>query len=683
MNKSTIALKYLNSLPLSVVATDDKDASKNLAASLSVEMMRLGYVPSKLLFEFLENSPVDELTALYNEAIPALQKMKGADVKYKPMYPNFPQQVMEASDVELFVNAILHYWTAGRWQPEYETLPRELLSEDVTFVEIDPTFEEDFKSIFTTLLSSKESISATDKTVVAWFLDNYDNLPYPAEIPFKENMACVAGYQLVAGKDITPLIKTTTDVLRVMVGMSNGDVSLAENTKFRSQKRRIRRAIVEQLERVASEEDFNRHRGQWVRALHSLHIGDYSKRLYKIAKKLRENEKIETFNGSVQAYIDKKDVKGAVSLLKTRPSEFARRLDHLLRLTRSKMSVIDPFLDVVDRVPTRVLMQLMGNLKVRSEQRDHRVVFPKGQTQKAVVLDADVPALSKAVVTKLLQGIMNALVIRFGTLDKLGKVYIDESLRSCPIPTQQRSASEGLFQVGRGTRLPIGDKGTLRFFIYWVGDDIDLSATLHDENFNMIEQISYTHLRSHKYQSAHSGDITYAPKGASEFIDITIDPAVKYGARYVVMNVFVYNGPNFGEHKKCYAGWMTREKVQSGEVYEPKTVQQKVDLTAQSRNAIPVVFDLVERKAIWTDLSTKGRYHMWGNNTHSNQATIEQTLRAMVSLDNKVTLYELFTMHAHARGTIVDNRDEADVIFAIDEGITPYDIATINSEYLV
>lgn len=128
---------------------------------------------------------------------------------------------------------------------------------------------------------------------------------------------------------------------------------------------------------------------------------------------------------------------------------------------------------------------------------------------------------------------------------------------------------------------------------------------------------------------------------------------------------------------------MTREKVQSGEIYEPKTVQQKVDLTAQSRNAIPVVFDLVEKKAIWTDLAIKGRYHMWGNNIHSNRATTEQTLRAMVTLDNKVTLYELFAMHAHARGTIVDNREEADVVFSIDEGITPYDIATINGEYLV
>ena len=29
------------------------------------------------------------------------------------MYPNFPKQVMEASDLELYLNAITHYWMAA------------------------------------------------------------------------------------------------------------------------------------------------------------------------------------------------------------------------------------------------------------------------------------------------------------------------------------------------------------------------------------------------------------------------------------------------------------------------------------------------------------------------------------------------------------------------------------------
>lgn len=40
------------------------------------------------------------------------------------MCPNFPQQVAEASDSELFVNAIIHYTSMGSWLPEYEKAPR-------------------------------------------------------------------------------------------------------------------------------------------------------------------------------------------------------------------------------------------------------------------------------------------------------------------------------------------------------------------------------------------------------------------------------------------------------------------------------------------------------------------------------------------------------------------------------
>ena len=61
---------------------------------------------------------------------------------------------------------------------------------------------------------------------------------------------------------------------------------------------------------------------------------------------------------------------------------------------------------------------------------------------------------------------------RFLSLDNLGKVYLDDRLIECPIPSQQRSASTD-FRAARGTRIPFGkEKDTLRFFTYWVGNDI-------------------------------------------------------------------------------------------------------------------------------------------------------------------------------------------------------------------
>ena len=158
------------------------------------------------------------------------------------------------------------------------------------------------------------------------------------------------------------------------------------------------------------------------------------------------------------------------------------------------------------------------------------------------------------------------------------------------------------------------------------------------------------------------------------------------------MNVFVFRGPNFSEHEDCFAGWMMRSKPKSNEIFDPKTVEQKIDIRSASKNVMPVVFDLVERKAIWADLSAaRGSFgssygHFgrrdYGNSVESNKASIEQTMSAIIEAKSKLSLFELFHLHAEARGQLVDNRAEAETVFSLREGITPFNINEIASDFL-
>jgi hypothetical protein len=309
--------------------------------------------------------------------------------------------------------------------------------------------------------------------------------------------------------------------------------------------------------------------------------------------------------------------------------------------------------------------------------------MPKGSLQKAVMVHSHLDAINASILRELKAGIRKSLVARLKTLEPLGKVWISPDLIDCPLPSQQRSASSGLHNMARGTRLPISTpedmKDTLRLFVYWKGKDIDLSATFHDEVGTLIEYVSYTNLKSDRYKAYHSGDITDARNGASEFIDINMSVAAK-SARYLVMNVMVFDGPSFVEHETCFVGWMTRSDANSNEIYEPATVQQKIDLTQDSRNALPVVFDLHERKVVWADLPS-GRFGQH-NNVESNRVSIEQKLNAVLNVTNKLSLYELFELHANARGELVENREEADTVFSLDEGVTPFDVNTINAEFM-
>ena len=77
----------------------------------------LGYTFSKELFETLQTLNRDDLQKFYLELVPVLKKLVGTDVVYKPMYPNFPESVMEADYIDLFINAIVHYWSDGTLYP--------------------------------------------------------------------------------------------------------------------------------------------------------------------------------------------------------------------------------------------------------------------------------------------------------------------------------------------------------------------------------------------------------------------------------------------------------------------------------------------------------------------------------------------------------------------------------------
>lgn len=688
MNKQKIALRYANSVfTPQASATDFSNGM--LVASINAELMRNGFILSQEASTELAKFSDVHLTDMYNTVLTEVRAMVGADVDYQPMYPNFPEQVMNASLLQLFMNAVIHYWSSGIWKPEYNKLPREIHLEKTEFKELGLIFDSGLKDVFTSILSSNDSISDVDRGAIKFFINNVEDLTYPT-IPFKENMCYVAGLLVSKGLNISMVPKTATDVLRIATAMSGGDISLAENTKFKSFPRAQRRMLVSSLENVTNIDDLMRHRSKWVRLFHSLHINELtnSLSLIEMVEQVRGGERAVTFNSIVEGCLKNADVTGVVTQLKTHPGDFARRISHVLGLkVKGRAHVVTEFLSVADQVSTRVLLQLLGSLKVRGGSGvDKRVVFPKGSIAKAQIISTPLPKLGARIVKSLQEGINSILVSRFSNLDSLGKVYIDPELQGCPLPAAQRSASEGLIQVARGTRMPFGDdKNTLRFFIYWVGQDIDLSATLHDENFKDIGNVSYTNLKNDKYKSYHSGDITRAPNGACEFIDVTIDGAIKAGARYVVMNVLVYSGPNFSEHEKCYAGWMTRSKPQSNEVFDSRTIEQKIDLRSECKNAMVVVFDLVDRKAIWTDLvSPKGRSGFGGNNVESNRASIEEKLEAIISLNNKVNLEELFLLHAEARATeIVEDPSNADTVFSMNKGITPQSITTINADYLV
>ncbi len=655
----------------------------------------LGYTFSVALMDRLRTLPPEGFTAFYREVEGLLRQMLGAHVRHRPMYPNFPRQVMEASDARLYISAIVHYLTL--WVPSAPAAERPPLLDRVDLRVIDLGADEQFDQLMCALISGRSSMSATDQADIQWALTHHENLGsiLPESIPNKEKAAFVSAVLLRAGHAASfPYIKTATDVLRLAVALCGGDVSLAANTKFRRLRRAERRALLELLERCGNlPEEMLRYKEPWKRLGEALHPGEYRGRFPRAASAfdfVRGDEPLVTWGSRVEKALVQHDWEAAISLLAEHPGYFARRLDHLLRNVGQAGAVLGRFSEVIDQVSTPVLLQVMAHFARRHQAGSLRTFFPKGEVAKVFAAPNCLPPLDPQVRQEVVGVVRGALLQRFAKLPALGKVYVDERLRTYMLPFAQRSASKSLRSIPRGSRLPIPEGSTIRFFLWWKEGlvngtptgrvDVDLSAVVYDSDWKYKTHISYTNLRADRYKAYHSGDIVTAPDGACEFIDLDLHSVRKRDGRYVVMSLQSYTAQPYCNLPECFAGWMMREDPNSGEIFEPATVQDKIDITADTRICIPVILDLQEREVLWTDLALR-KHPRYVNKVEANQTGMVLMGRALTTLV-KPTLYDLFLLHGLSRGELVSDAEQADTVFAVDRGVTPFDMERILAEFM-
>lgn len=691
------------------VAAGEKN--KQIVATMNKNIEVFGYTMSEALFDKLVHMKAKNREVVYDALVNGLKELTGADKVYNPMYPNFPESVMEKDDFELYFNAIVHYWSFGTLLPYEEKKEKAPLFNTAKVKVLDAGSFDDLNDIFNNLCASKTSLSKSDVDDMIFIL-NSAKVTLPDEIPFKENAACVCRLFVDTGVDTDgslckKYVKTATDVLRLVTAMSDGDVSLAENTKFRNLKRSERRIIMNLLAGCGNAaEDMSRYAGKWTRVGEKLHPGEFAKneRYTKVVRAfdvIRNDGKIQSFAGKVDAAVVSKDVNTVVSLLKKRPGEFARRIDFLLCTfdkDTDRKTVIMGFASVAKDVSSTVLLQVREHFINKLDGNDDmRVFFPKGNLARSYYIKNDKKETIPEDAMKMVIAVCeNALVNIYGNREFLGKVYIDEALKDYTVPFSLRSAGKTMISVSRGSRIAIDDSAKIiRPFIWWTNTkdniiDVDLSVAVFADDWNCLEHVSYNNLESDRFGICHSGDIinggSVDGEGAAEFIDLDIDKALSAGARYAVFNVYNFSNENFSKMEHAAFGFMTRNDMKSGEIFEPSTVKQRMDLASATTTCIPVIFDLKERVFVWCDMALTAdhvRAGYGGINVESNLPSVVVTCKSMVDV-KKPNLYDLFIFNAKARGVITDNPDEADIRFGLDDScdVKPSDIDVIVGKYL-
>ena len=654
----------------------------------------LGYRLSTPAREVLIHA--EQAWALVNAAARLTSGSPAAD--YRPFYPDFPIQVRTASEATLLVNAALHYLgdvVGVRILPDYRPSPREPLpGDDSSLTELGLATAQNLERIVADLVAQATPFSAQDRADLTAL--RYFGPEAAPHVVVKENLAVLT--VTFPDLDFSASYRTVTDVLRLAVAMAGGDVSLAEPCRFPSFSRAQRRRLLGLLDAVGqvqdsrdSAEEMARRCERWKRLARHLRPGDYARRFPRAAALLHQvasGDAEAGFTSRLEEALARRDVEGALRLLTTRPGVFARRLNHLLRLCvdeAARERVVAEFARVAPKVSLPVLVRLWEYFSSPGpDALPWRVVAIKAATGTKTTL---IPSTRRPGPTDA--AVVRAVEEALRQRKRLGRIAVDQGMyEGYTAPVGLRSASPGMRTAGRGTRLPLPEGETIRFFLHWrdlpeappkaLGPagpaaaedrdtrvDLDLSAFFVSEDFTRTEQIAYYNLRS--TAAVHSGDLTSAPDGAAEFIDITLAEALRQEWRYVVMTVHSFSHHPLSEVPECWAGAMARgADPQSGEVFEASTVMQRLDLVSPTFNATPFVIDLAERRLIWWDLPVGVGEHQVANLDRSSNRVLAHLLDLLEG--RRMPLAHLLGLLAD---DVVEDPDEAELVFG-EGGILPW-----------
>lgn len=636
-------------MPPVAAKEQEKAVEKRYVCSANMKLAQYGYTMSSDLFQECMKSTYENFMDFFNELFYIVSEDSRAISQTKPIWPNFPEDAMQADMVDLYIVNILHYLTAGEWSPEFdphkvcedlalnENLP---LMKQIPLCDSEEIYRYAIQCITGSTPLSKDTASVIFDTLMG---DNDFTTELMAqmkdkEIKTKENLALYVAkiFDRADYKDQMCMknFRSSTDVLRLAAALSGQDVSLAKSPRFRSFTRRERRELLEILENVEKNEGFALRPEQFKRLGEKLHPGEYAKAFPKdkdIFDKVRNGVAIETYNSKLQMLMKAPiNIEKLSEHLMLRPGVFARYLDFALRECDSEaamMNVLFDFTSVCRNVNPRVLVQLINHF--RNRNNSVQLATGKGDGASSFSAERDVKEIPPEMCARVSRDVLNQLwqILRSKDSENLS-VYIDPDCHCNKLifPDNPRQVTSAMHATACGSRasIPAGNN-VIRAFLYWKGKelsryegiDLDLSVLFWGNKANATPEgkdaISYYNPAIKSIDGIHSGDVRSSGNdGALEYVDFNIAKALKNGYRYAAILVNSYSGHPFAQMDAAFCGVMLRDG-KTGKQFEPRTVENRYALTSNAQQMVSIVIDLRNREIITVDRTVHDPYSHFGN----------------------------------------------------------------------
>ena len=602
------------------------------------------------------------------EMISFVSEQLGINVP-EPFYRGFPDTVRELSADKLLFDQLVHYTITYGFNMFDEAghslfescVERTAFNEETEMRDFSIISEEEavvtISEIVGNLLLSSRPLSDEKYAFVLEYLKDY-------ECDIEDCASKNTAIRLLLDSRKLELLRfiKMSDVIKLVDEMNyrlyaNEDI---KKLNLQNQDRKFITTVINRLfaARKCDIETCCEKKVVWSGLLHHIHYKPHDELSRCFVDCIRGKENLSVYSRFEKA-IAEQDIKKAVAILRDEksPTTVLRNLDYLISRCSSREDV-DFVLENIDSKNVVVLLQLLLHYANYSSRRSNRVFIFTAHNKMRVHRETDEEAIkrrskiSEEYVNAVFNGIKNNLCRALK--GRIGKVYIDPAMKSIALPLQENTSQGGFGVLPKGSRLPIEPGKKVRAFTYWEKvNDIDLSVIGLDDKGYQTE-FSWRTMSSRQSSAiTYSGDQTSGYYGGSEYFDVDVEKfKEKYPQiKYLIFCDNVFSGLYF-DKCFCKAGFMLRDALDSGEVYEPKTVQSSFLINCSSTFAYLFGIDLEKNEFVWLNSVRQSKTIVAGT-------TSLDFLTKYFDVTSTINMYTFFEMMATK---LVDDPSEAELI---------------------
>lgn len=621
----------------------------------------------------------------------------------EPFYRGFPESVKGLSEDEIIIDRLLHYmqtYGAG----DFENRHFSIFEKEVEKIPFKEKYDLKTYKVVSSERAYKELCNIADTLLMRrqimpcdyqFIMEMMNNGYTPEKIRSKQIMCFLIRYirDQKGDKEAVAFIDKfrafqLNDILK-LIGWDNASKDFRSRPNFNklnmtNKDRKFYTTLIEHVAARTKVEDMLdvvEKRKIWKGLLHHIHFKATTSYATVFANTVFDDYIKSVYSEVEKLFAEKKIVAAAAVLANNKGSTAVMRsINRFLCAAQSQEERLEIVkIALQDANPTAAMQTAISYLAPDVKGFNHTFIYNYyGRTITHRDKRENKPVLEKSESILLAAQIRESL--KFKNTGK--KIYIVPKAGNYAMPIWADEIN-GVGVMPTGSRINIPESKVVRAFVYWETEpDLDLSAIAISREQGIREFSWRTTLNCASEGIVFSGDVTDGYKGGAEYFDIDFDI---FNERYKDFDYIVFNVNNFSNHIGTFdkfvsrAGFMTRDKLNSGEIFEPKTVKSAFDLTVKARQATMFALDLKNRQLVWINKAPE-----------AGACAGDSDITVYLKYVDVTKLFNLKWFFENIAGSVTADPSEADIIVSDDvsldvEGKTFVNMNNGNAvmEYLV